>query len=143
MAGTSTPTLTGDGTMPIERSAPWAVCYHSAPFTAGSLAAELKAAPTRDGSALYITHITMGVALGTADVLVDCSLTVYDGASPVVWGPIRFGGYNNTVHGKDFSKPLKITDKKALDISGICQDTGYQAACFVFVEGFTGDKPIV
>jgi len=143
MAGTTTPTITGDGTYPIERSAPWAVNYYSAEFVAGSLNVELKAAPTRSNSATYITHVTMGIVASTINkVLVDASLTLVDGAGSEVFGPVQFCDSGTTVFSKDFSKPLKITDEKALDLTGVCPTTGYQSACFVFIEGFTGDKPL-
>lgn len=142
MAGTTTPTITGDGTYPIERSAPWAVNYYSADFIAGSLNAELKAAPTRDNSALYIEHVTMGLVENTQKVIVDCNLTLVDGVGEEAFGPVQFCDSGTTIFSKDFTDPLKITDKKALDLTGVCAATGYQAACFVFVEGFTGDKPL-
>lgn len=142
MAGTTTPTITGDGTMPIERSAPWAVNYHSADFTTGTLAAELKTAPTRDNSALYLTHVTMGVVESTQNVMVDASITLIDGVGTSAFGPVQFQANGQTTFSKDFKYPLKITDKKALDVSGECIGSGYQAACFVFIEGFTGDKPL-
>jgi hypothetical protein len=139
---TTTPTITGDGTYPIEISAPWAVNHHSSNFSSGILNDELKAAPTRDGSALYLTHVTMGIVENTSRVLVDANLDLLDGNGESVFGPVQFVTDGTTVFSKDFSKPLKITDKKALDVSGRCATTGYQAACWVYVEGFTGDKPL-
>lgn len=143
MAGTTTPTITGDGTYPVEKSAPWAVNYYSANFIGGGLNAELKAAPTRDGSALYLTHVTMGIVRdSTYGVITDAHLRLVDGAGSDAFGPIQLQSDGQSTFSKDFSKPLKITDKKALDLSGVCATGTYQAACFVFVEGFTGDKPL-
>lgn len=140
---TSTPTLTGDGMMPIERQAPWAVNHHSDDFIAGSLNNELKAAPTRSNSALYLTHVTMGLVANAAfNTIVDARLTLYDGAGLAVFGPVQLQANGQAVFSKDFKHPVKITDGKALDLSGACAGGSYQAACFVFVEGFTGDKPL-
>ena len=143
MAGTTTPTITGDGTMPVEKSAPWAVNYHSADFTGGALAAELKAAPTRDNSATYITHVTIGIVANAAyGIISDANIKLVDGVGSDVFGPVQLQANGQSLFSKDFKDPLKITDKKALDVYGSNTAAGYQPACFVFIEGFTGDKPL-
>jgi len=139
---TSTPKMAGDGSMPIERSAPWAVNFRSADFIGGSLNVELKAAPTRDNSAHYITHITMGtVASAEYTIICDCNLTIVDGGGSNAFGPVQFCNDGQTTFSKDFSNPLKITDGRAIDLTGVAS-SGYQPSCFVFIEGFTGDKPL-
>ena len=125
------------------RTGPFAVNYHSADFIGGALAAELIAAPTRPNSATYITHVTMGIVRNAAnDILVAAHLRLIDGAGTDAFGPIQFVTAGQTTFSKDFDKPLKITDNKAVDLQGSAVNGSYQAACFVFVEYYTGDGPI-
>lgn len=138
----ATPTLTGH--IPIEREAPWAVNYVSDSFIAGGLAAELKAAPTRDNSALYLTHVTMSnrhCLYGTTRIY-DVALTLYDGGGNVLLGPIQLQENGDGVFSKDFKDPIKAVDKKALDVSGSGPAAGYQARCVIYIEGFTADAPL-
>jgi len=137
-----TPILVGDGTHPIEVNAPWAVNFHSADFAAGGLDEELKAAPTRAGSALYLTHVTMGL-VDSADhgYLIDNKISLVDGIGTTAFGPIGLQVQSGLFQ-KDFDPPLKITDNKALNCVGVYAGGGYNTACFVYVEGFTGDKPL-
>jgi len=143
MAGTSYPSITDDSCMPIERGGRWAVNYSSGDFIAGSLAAELKAAPTGSGRALYITHLTLGiVADSTYNITTDARISILDGSGTVLFGPVQFQANGQTTFSKDFRYPIKAANEKALDISGVCSAGSYQAACFVYAEGFTGDKPL-
>lgn len=138
----TTPTITGDGTYPIEVDRNiWALNSPGNVLVGGSLNVELKAAPTRDNSALYLTHVTMSTAKNTNRVL-DVRLTLVDGAGVNVLGPIQLQENGQSHYSKDFKHPLKLTDKKALDLTGAGAAAGYQAACFVYVEGFTADKPL-
>jgi len=139
MAST-TPTIVDEITH--VRTGPFAVNYYSADFIAGSLAAEIIPAPTRDNSAIYLTHVTMGIVANTSDITIDAHLTLLDGNGESVFGPVQFQANGQTTLSKDFTKPLKITNKKALDISGAGENGAYQAACFVFVEYYTGDSPL-
>lgn len=123
------------------RTGPWAVNYYGT-CIAGSLAAELKAAPTRVNSAIYLTHVTMGIVSDANHILSDARLTLIDGSGDEVFGPVQFCDSGQTTFLKDFTKPLKITDNKALDLSVACAAGSYQASCFVYIEGFTGDSPI-
>jgi len=124
------------------RTGPFAINYHSPDFTAGSLNAELIAAPTRSGSATYLTHVTMGIVRNAAnDILVDARISIVDGGGSVSFGPVQLTG-EYTTFSKDFSKPLKITDKKAVDVLGSAVNGSYQAACFVYAEYYTGDNPL-
>ena len=138
------PKLAGAGTHPVEVNAPWAVNFHSADFGGGGLDEELKAAPTREGSALYLTHVTMGLVAGLVDsYVIDARVSLMDGAGDTAFGPIQLqvGG---DIFKKDWPKdaPLKITDKQALDCAGVYAGGIYDSAVFVYVEGFTGDAPI-
>jgi len=137
----TTPTMTGHE--PIERDDNrWALNY-SDTFVAHALNVELKAAPTRDNSALYITHVTMGIIRNPVftNHTPDGRLTLVDGAGINIFGPIQFEENGQTNMSKDFKHPMKVTDKKALDLTGAGKGSGYQASCMVYVEGFTGDKP--
>lgn len=138
----TTPELGGPGNKPIEVNAPFAVNFTSGNFVAGSLAAELKAAPTREGSAIYLTHVTMSTVRG-AQAIEDAALTLLGGDGVTLLGPIQLQTNGSGIFSKDFAVPLKVPDKKALDISGTGPGGSYQAAVFVFVEGFIGDSPIV
>lgn len=138
----TTPTMIGH--KPIERDDNrWAVNYSDS-FVAHALNAELKAAPTRDGSATYITHVTMGITRNPVftNHTPDGRLTLVDGAGIEIFGPIQFEENGQTLMSKDFKYPMKLTDKKALDLTGVGKGSGYQASCFVYVEGFTADSPL-
>ena len=136
---TTTPTIVQEITH--VRTGPWAVNYLSSDFS--TLNIELKAAPTRTNSATYITHVTMGIVADDSDIIVDANLTLIDGAGSAVFGPIQLQSNGQAVFSKDFKYPMKITDNKALDISGSAVNGAYQSAAFVFIEGFTGDNPII
>ena len=123
------------------RTGPWAVNYYGT-CTAGGLAAELKAAPTRASSATYLTHVTMGIVSDANHILTDARFTLVDGVGDEVFGPVQFCDSGQTLFSKDFKHPLKITDGKALDLSVSCPAGSYQASCFVYIEGYTGDNPI-
>jgi len=137
------PILTGDGTYPIEVIAPWAKNY-TGTLVGGALAAELVAAPTRDNSATYITHVTMGITRNPVFTShsPDAKISLIDGVGECVFGPIQFEENGQTFMSKDFTKPLKITDKKAVDFLAGGAVAGYQAAIVIYIEGFTGDKPL-
>ncbi len=135
----TTPALTGKNV--IEKEPPFAVNYTSGNFIGGSLAAELKAAPTRNGSAIYLTHVTMSTVKG-AQAIEDAALTLLGGDGVTLFGPIQLQSNGDGFFSKDFEAPLKVADKKALDVSGVGPGGSYQAAVFVFIEGFIGDKPL-
>jgi len=138
------PILAGDGLMPIAKSEPWAVNFHSANFSGGgaNLNQELKAAPGAD-KATYVTHVTMGlVGDSVNDYMIDCRLTLVDAAGTNNFGPIQLQAQGEGLFSKDFDPPFKITDNKALDLTGVGAAGSYASACFVYIEGFTGQKPI-
>lgn len=141
MTDTATPKIVENITH--VRTGPWAVNYWSGDFR--TLNAELKAAPTRTNSATYITHVTLGIVeTASQGYLIDCNLRLIDGIGATVFGPIQLTSNGQTAFSKDFTKPLKITDNKALDIYGISQNkgAGYYTAAFVYIEGYTADDPI-
>ena len=143
MADISTPSITDDSCMPIERGGRWAVNYHSEDFVAGSHAGELKAAPTGAGRALYITHLTLGIVSDSNyNITSDASVSILDGSGTVLFGPVQFQANGQTTFSKDFRYPIKAANEKAIDIAGVCSAGSYQASCFVYAEGFTGDKPL-
>jgi len=140
----TTPVIVDNGLTPIAKSEPWAINYHSADFGGGgaNLNTEMKAAPGTD-KATYITHVTMGlVGDSVNDYLIDCKLSLVDGAGTNTFGPIQLQAQGNGLFSKDFDLPWKITDNKALDLSGVGAAGSYATACFVYIEGFTGQKPI-
>ncbi len=145
--GIATPVLAGDGLMPIAKSAPFAVNFHSDDFggAIGNLNQELKAAPGV-GKATYISHVTMGVVSSArSNYVIDSRLTIIDGAgagADFVFGPIQFEAQGESVMSKDFDPPLKITDNTALGLTGVGSGGSYYSACVVYIEGFTGQKPI-
>ena len=139
MADTSAPKIIEEITH--ARTGPFAVNYYSDDFVAGGLAAELIAAPSRTNSATYLTHISMGMVMNAAGWTYDCNIKLIDGAGVTVFGPVQFETSGQTTFSKDFTKPLKVTDNKALDIQGISR-SGYEPACWVYAEYYTGDEPI-
>ncbi len=136
----TTPALTGKNV--IEKEPPFAVNFTSGNFIGGSLAAELKAAPTRDGSAIYVTHVTMSTVKDAQGIIVDAALRLVGGDSATLFGPIQLQSNGEGIFSKDFKAPLKVADKKALDVSGVGTGGSYQAAVVVYIEGFIGDKPL-
>ena len=136
----TTPSLTGK--LVIEKDDNrWAVNSADNVLIGGNVNVELKGAPTRANSALYLTHVTMGMATNWNRVL-DVKMTLLDGAGITVLGPIQLQENGQSIYSKDFEHPLKLTNEKALDLTGTGAAAGYQAACFVYVEGFTGDMPM-
>ncbi len=141
MAVTDTPKIVEEITH--VRTGPWAVNYLSSDFA--TLNIELKTAPTRANSATYLTHVTMSlVETASQGYVIDCKLRLIDGVGDTAFGPIQLTARGQSTFSKDFTKPLKITDNKALDLYGTSagKGAGYYTACFVFIEGFTGDAPI-
>ncbi len=138
------PVIAGDNLGPVAKTGPFAVNFHSNNFggAIGNLNQELKTSPGT-GKATYVTHVTMGVVGdSTNDYVVDCRLTLVDGSGDTAFGPIQFQAQGGGFMSKDFNPPLKITDNKALDLTGVGPVPGYYTACFVYIEGFTGQKPI-
>lgn len=128
MAGEiTTPTLTGPGSYPIERSGPLA--FNNDEDNASTAESCVDAPGT--GKALYLTHITIS---GRA---ADIAITLQDAVTgTVLFGPIQMqdGGSPFT---KDWKHPLKLADDKALFV--------YASAATAFTlygEYFIGTKPI-
>ncbi len=127
----ATPTLVGAGLFPIERVNPWAVNYY---IEAGDPAVEVKAAPTRAGSALYIEH----VSLSKYTVGQEVKITLQDEDGIKLFGPIQLEHIGDVVFKKDWKNPLKLIDNKALYVLGNVVDVTF----VIYVEGFTGDVPL-
>ena len=138
----ATPSRAGPGTYPIEKIKPWAVNFHSADFGAGGINQELKAAPTGAGKAHYVEHVTMGLVDNALQgYLIDNKISLTDGDGTVVFGPIG-QQVKSTPFKKDFDPPLKLVDNKSLKGKAVYAGGSYNSACFIYVEGFTGDKPL-
>ena len=138
--------LAGKGSHPIaiDRNL-WAANYHSADLTAAGATQELKATPGA-GKALYLTHVTMGIVDNAAQgYLIDNVITLKDGDGTVLLGPIQMQQQGGGLYSRDWPEdaPLKLTDSKALN--GFVDRTAgsYNTAAFIYVEGFTGQSPIV
>lgn len=126
MAVTAT-VLTGAGMMPIARIAPWAV-------NSGSISATttLKAAPGA-GKALYLEAVVISGAKS------DVGLTLQDGDGTVLLGPLEMQSDGGSLFSKRFRQPIKLADNKALVVASDSEQDSF----LVFVEGFTGQSPIV
>ncbi len=129
----TTPVLAGAGIFPIERYAPWAVNDHVVETGA---AHEVKAAPGA-GKALYLTHITMSAHLVVT--IQDVKITLQDEDGTVLYGPIQMQSDGGGLFKKDWQNPLKLIDNKALYVLGNVPGASFT----LYVEGFTGDSPIV
>jgi len=138
----TTPGRAGAGTYPIERIKPWAVNYHSANFTAAGVTQELKAAPTGAGKAHYVSHVTMCLVEDSVkSYLIDNTVTLKDGDGTVLFGPIGLQ-LGSSPFKKDFDPPIKLVDNKSLTCFAHRSAGSYDSACLVYVECFTGDKPL-
>jgi len=142
MAEKDTPVLVEEITH--VRTGPFAVNYHSDDFNLGVLNVEIIAAPTRTNSATYITHVSMGIILNEAnDYIQDAELTILDGTGDEMFGPVLLQSDGQSTFSKDFTKPMKVTNNKAVDVYGYNPLAGnYQPACWVYVEYYTGDAPL-
>lgn len=129
----TTPFLAGPGSYPIEiDSNRWAI-NDLIDSISGTDAGEIKAAPARVGSALYLTHVTIGIGTTT-----DVRVTLQDEDETNLYGPIQCQSDGSGFLKKTWNAPLKLTDNKALHYAA----AGQSAAVLVYVEGFTGDKPL-
>ena len=138
----TTPKRAGAGTYPIERIKPWAANFHSADFGAAGVNQELKAAPTGAGKALYVSQVVMGlVDSAQYGYLIDNKITLTDGDGTVLFGPIGLQVTSGPFK-KDFEPPLKLVDNKSLKGKAVYAGGSYNSACLIYVEGFTGDKPL-
>jgi len=128
MAGEiTTPTLTGPGAYPIERSGPLA--FNNDEDDAST--AEQCVGTPGAGKSIYLTHITIS---GRA---ADIAITLQDAvAGTVLFGPIQMqdGGSPFT---KDWKYPLKLVDNKALFV-----EASAASAFTIYGEYFIGTKPI-
>lgn len=128
MADITRPTLAGPGLMPVSRSGPWAVNDDE---TDAVPPVPLKDAPGT-GKALYLTHVTMS---GRTN---DVAITLQDEDDNVLFGPIQMQADGGGVFTKDWKHPLKLIDDKALEVVATDGE-----AFTIYVEGFTGQAPIV
>jgi hypothetical protein len=122
----------GPESIPIERVKPWAVNNDE---DDGSTAVLHKSAPDRAGAALYVTHVTFSKQTAASDIAV----TVEDEDENVYYGPIYLVDNGQGNFSKDFEPPLKLPDNKDLYVQGV---GGKGSALTIYIEGFTGDKPL-
>ncbi len=103
----TTPTLIGDGQMPVSRTGP--LSFNNDEDDANGAAVELVATPGA-GKAIFLTSVT--ISGRTADI----AITLQDEDATVLFGPVQMqadGGGNFT---KNWPNPLKLIDNKALDV---------------------------
>lgn len=141
-----TPVLAGPGKHPIavDRNR-WAANFHSADLAVAGVTQELKATPGA-GKALYLTHVTMGIVDSAAQgYLIDNYITLKDGDGTSLFGPIQMQQQGRGLFSKDWPEdaPLKLTDNKSLTGAVRRAAGSYNTAAFIYVEGFTGQSPIV
>ena len=137
------PTLAGSGIYPIEVDCNrWAVndfvdeIYPTA-------TALVKAAPGV-GKALYLTHVTIGASKPSSAqaYFTDVAVTLRDEDGKVLYGPIQLQTNGSGHIKKDFKDPLKLIDNKALHHYSVGGTASSDTAVLIYVEGFTGDKPL-
>ena len=130
----TTPTLAGSGLYPIAVDCNrWAVNDYVEETGA---AHEVKAAPGA-GKALYLTHVTISAHLVV--VIQDVKIYLKDEDGNVLYGPIQMQSDGSGLFKKDWKDPLKLIDNKALYVLGNVPGASFT----LYVEGFTGQSPIV
>ena len=138
-----TPVLAGQDTHLIASDHNrWAANFHTADLTAAGVTQELRATPGA-GKALYLTHVTMSIVdSATWGYLIDNYVTLKDGDGTVLFGPIQLQQQGGGLFSKEWKVPLKLTDSKSLTCKVGRAAGSYNTAALVYVEGFTGEKPI-
>ncbi len=122
------PTIIGPGLMPIVRLAPWAI--NNDEDDANGAAVSIKTAPGT-GYSLYLEHLTLSGR--TADI----AITLRDGATDVLFGPIQMQADGSGTFTKDWPNPIKLTTNTALYVYA-----SVASAFTVYVEGFTGKDKV-
>ena len=125
--------LTGDESIPIARTAHWAV--NNDEDDANTAAVLSKAAPGA-GKALYLTNLV----LSKSTLLADESITLEDVDGNVYFGPMFLMDLGGSIYKKDFPRPLKFADNKAIYVKESVGGKG--SALLIYIEGFTGQSPI-
>lgn len=127
MAGEiTTPTLVNE--LPVARTGPFA--FNNDEDNA-STAVSCVGTPGA-GKALYLTHIT--ISGRTADI----AITLRDGATTVLFGPIQCQTDGSSLFTKDWKYPLKLTDDTDLYVYASAG-----SAFTLYGEYFIGQAPIV
>jgi len=122
----TTPTIVEE--LPIARSGPYT--FNNDEDDANGAAVSCVTAPGA-GKALYLKHIT--ISGRTADI----AITLRDGDTNVLFGPIQCQADGSSVYTKDWKYPLKLTDNTALYV--------YASAASAFTlygEYYIGQAPI-
>jgi len=124
----ATPTICGSGKMPIAITEYWAVNNDE---TDATPAVELKAAPGA-GFSLYLTSVTMSWQAQNPRI------TLKDSAGAVLFGPIALQATGTSSFTKHWKYPLRLDENLALTVLA-----DNSIAFTIYVEGFTGQLPIV
>ena len=124
----TTPTICGDGELPIARYAPW--CLNNVENDANTAPVLLKAAPCA-GQTLYLTHATF------SGRLTDIQITLRDGDTDVLFGPIQMQANGTGTFLIDWEYPLRLTSN-----TGLYVYANAATAFMVYIEGFTGQDDI-
>ena len=122
----TTPTIVNE--VPFARSGPYS--FNNDENDANGAPVSCVSAPGA-GKAIYLTHVTISGRLG------DLAITLRNGSTVVMFGPIQLqadGGGNFT---KDWKYPLKLTDNTALYVYGSAA-----TAFTLYGEYFIGQAPI-
>lgn len=124
----TTPTLVGQGSMPIARTGPRS--FDNDEDDANGAAVECVATPGA-GKAIYLTHVTISGRLA------DLAVTLRDEDDVVLFGPIQLQADGGGNYQKDWPNPLKLTDNKALEVYASAA-----SAFTIYGEYFIGEKPV-
>ena len=136
MAGSEVaiPVVGENGYVIVRIGAPWAI--NNDEDNANTSAVECKAAPARAGEALYMTHLT----LSNNVPLADQAIVIMDDDGTIYFGPIVLMVEGDNVFSKDFKCPVKFADNKGIFVQELIG--GKASALTIYLEGFTGCKPI-
>jgi hypothetical protein len=122
----TTPTIVNE--VPFARSGPFS--FNNDEDDANAAAVACVAAPGA-GKAIYLTHVTISGRLA------DIAITLRNGDTTVMFGPIQMQADGGGNYKKDWKYPLKLTDNTALYV--------YASAASAFTlygEYFIGQAPI-
>jgi len=124
--GLTTATIVNE--LPIARSGPFS--FNNDEDDANGAAVACVAAPGA-GKAIYLTHVTISGRLG------DLAVTLRNGDTTVMFGPIQLQADGGGNYSKDWKYPLKLTDNTALYVYGSAA-----SAFTLYGEYFIGQAPI-
>ena len=124
----TTPTLIGNGQMPIARTGPLAI--NDVQEGDATTAVQIIASPGA-GKSLFLTSVTISGRTS------DQNVTVLDEDGTVLFGPIAIQEDGETSITKDWKSPLKITSDKDLDVKASANSD-----FTIYVEYFIGEDEV-